>query len=665
MKILKIVKLLALLPILWIVSCNKDEGPAPVTPVVLSSSPSNDAVDVPTNAVVELDFNVEMNPTTINTTTFTLKEGTNSVAGTFSYADSTSTFTPLSDLKESSTFIGKLTIGAKDLNGIALQSEFTFSFKTGLAPDENAPTVTATDPLNNAIDVALSQAISITFSEQMDASTINSTSISLKKGSDAVSGTIAYEGNVATFTPSAVLAAGLVYDATVSTDVEDLAGNALATAKSWSFTTDAIPVVTAIEPQADAIDVALSSVISISFNEDMDGSTITASSFLLKKGADAVNGAVSYADQVATFTPDAVLEAGVLYSATVTTAVKDLGGVAIAADKSWSFTTDAIPTVASINPQEDAIDVARNQVISITFNEEMDASTITTSSFKLMEGVNNVVGTIQYSGKKASFIPTTILESGLVYTATVTTDAKDLGGNAIAVAKVWSFTTGTSSGLAVVNLRSSANYVILAKSAINNIPTSAITGDIGLSPAATSFITGFGLTDATGYATSPQITGKVYAADMASPTPSNLTTAVENMLTAYTDAAGRPTPDFLDLATGNIGGKTLTAGLYKWNTTVTIPDDVVISGSANDVWIFQISNDLTMSAAKNITLTGGAQAKNIFWQVAGEVVIGANSHFEGVILCQTGITLQTGATFKGRALAQTAVILDQNEVINP
>ena len=186
-----------------------------------------------------------------------------------------------------------------------------------------------------------------------------------------------------------------------------------------------------------------------------------------------------------------------------------------------------------------------------------------------------------------------------------------------------------------------------------------------MSPAATSYITGFSLTDATGYATSAQVTGKIYAADMADPTPINLTTAVENMITAYTDAAGRPTPDFSELGTGNIGGKTLTPGLYKWTNTVTIPSDVTISGGANDVWIFQIAENLTVSNAVHINLIGGAQAKNVFWQVAGTVTIGTTAHFEGIILSMTGITFQTGASFKGRALAQTAVVLDGNTVIIP
>jgi hypothetical protein len=216
-----------------------------------------------------------------------------------------------------------------------------------------------------------------------------------------------------------------------------------------------------------------------------------------------------------------------------------------------------------------------------------------------------------------------------------------------------------------VDLGASGNYVILAKTAITNVPTSAITGDLGISPAAASYITGFSITKATGYATSAQVTGKIYAADMAAPTGINLTTAVNNMLTAYTDAAGRPFPDFSGLGTGNIGGKTLAPGLYKWTNSVTMPSNVIISGSDTDVWIFQIAGNLNMSNSVHITLTGGALAKNIFWQVAGTVTLGISSHFEGIILSKTGITFQTNASMNGRALAQTLVALDKNTVARP
>lgn len=216
-----------------------------------------------------------------------------------------------------------------------------------------------------------------------------------------------------------------------------------------------------------------------------------------------------------------------------------------------------------------------------------------------------------------------------------------------------------------VNLGTAGNYVLLAKTAISTVPLSAITGDVGISPAAETFITGFNLTDATGYATSPQVTGKVYAADMASPTPSNLTTAISDMQTAFTDAAGRVTPDFVELHVGDLGGKTLIPGLYKWGNTVIAPSSFEINGDENSIWIFQIAGDLTISSDINVTLAGGAQAKNIFWQVSGEVSIGTNAHFEGIILSKTAINMTTGASLNGRALAQTAIALDQNTVTQP
>jgi hypothetical protein len=160
------------------------------------------------------------------------------------------------------------------------------------------------------------------------------------------------------------------------------------------------------------------------------------------------------------------------------------------------------------------------------------------------------------------------------------------------------------------------------------------------------------------------VTGKVCAANYASPTPVNLTTAVGDMQTAYTDAAGRTLPDHTELGSGNIGGMTLASGLYKWSTGVTIPTDVTLAGGPNEVWIFQIAGDLTIAGATSVLLSGGAQARNIFWQVAGGVgvALGTTSQFEGTILAEAGISLQTGASINGRLLAQTAVTLEANTI---
>lgn len=325
------------------------------------------------------------------------------------------------------------------------------------------------------------------------------------------------------------------------------------------------------------------------------------------------------------------------------------------------------PTVTLTSPLSSDTNVARNKVVSVNFSIPMDGSTINSTTFTLKQAGTAVSGTVSYSGTSAKFVPSTVLAANTLYTATLTTGVKSADGKALPSNKQWEFTTAANAlaGLKAVSLGSAGNYVILAKTTITNVPTSVITGDLGLSPAATSYITGFSLTDYTGYAKAAQVTGKVFAADMVSPTSSNLTTAVENMITAYNDAAGRPSPNFVELGAGNIAGKILTPGLYKWTSSVTVPANITLSGSADDVWIFQISGDLAMSAATRVILQGGAKASNIFWQVAGKASFGSTSHFEGIILSKTGITFQTGASFNGRALAQTAVILDGNTVVQP
>ncbi|MCY7293191.1 MAG: DUF3494 domain-containing protein [Ferruginibacter sp.] len=214
---------------------------------------------------------------------------------------------------------------------------------------------------------------------------------------------------------------------------------------------------------------------------------------------------------------------------------------------------------------------------------------------------------------------------------------------------------------AAVALGVAGNYVVLSKSGITNVYKSTITGDVGSSP----------ITGAAILVSCAEVTGNIYSVDAAGPAPcaiidaSRLTTSISDMETAYTDAAGRVNPDFLNLGAGDIGGKTLTPGLYKWTTSLLIPTDIKIAGGPNDVWIFQIAGNLDMSSAVNITLTGGAQAKNIFWQAAGAVTLGTTSHFEGIILGATGINMQTGASINGRMLAQTAVTLQMNTVTKP
>jgi len=327
------------------------------------------------------------------------------------------------------------------------------------------------------------------------------------------------------------------------------------------------------------------------------------------------------------------------------------------------------PTVTATAPVSAATGIQRNPTITATFSEAMTASTVNATTFALTNGSTAVPGTVTYAGTIATLVPTATLAPNTLYTATVSTGVKDAAGNAMAAAKVWSFTTVASSatGPAAVNLGTAGNYVILAKSAVSTTGASSVVGDIGLSPAAAAFITGFALTaDGTNtFSTSALVTGKVWASDYATPTPANLTTAVLDMQNAYTNAAGRTLPDFTELGAGNIQGLTLVPGLYKWGTGVSIPSAVTIAGGANDVWIFQIAQNLTVANGAIVTLSGGAQAKNIFWQVAGQATLGTTSNFKGVILSQTLISFNTGATITGRALAQTAVTLNATAVTNP
>ncbi len=218
-----------------------------------------------------------------------------------------------------------------------------------------------------------------------------------------------------------------------------------------------------------------------------------------------------------------------------------------------------------------------------------------------------------------------------------------------------------SNGQEKANLGVAGEFAILSKSGITNVYQSDITGNVGSSP----------ITGAAILVTCTEVSGTIFSVDAAGPLPcrvtnaSKLGTAVLNMQAAYTDLAGRSNPDFLNLGAGNIGGETLTPGLYTWTSAVIIPTDITISGNANDIWVFQVAGTLNMSAGVNVTLQGGAKAKNIFWLTTGAVTFGTTSHFEGNILSQTAINLQTGASINGRLLAQTAVTLQMNTIVKP
>jgi hypothetical protein len=157
------------------------------------------------------------------------------------------------------------------------------------------------------------------------------------------------------------------------------------------------------------------------------------------------------------------------------------------------------------------------------------------------------------------------------------------------------------------------------------------------------------------------------AADYTYPTPGDMTTAISNMETAYTDAAGRSGDVTLNLGAGNIQGETLDPGLYNWGTGVGFTSSLTFSGTSTDIWILQIAKGVTVGAGAIVTLEGGAKANNIFWQVAGDVVAGAGAHLEGVFLVATGIVFQTGRTGPRlvRQLSRWMPPLSSRHLVNP
>ena len=347
------------------------------------------------------------------------------------------------------------------------------------------------------------------------------------------------------------------------------------------------------------------------------------------------------------------------------------------------------PTISSESPSYGATNVPTSTnnsnnvvtgtVVTVGFNQPMDPATInssparTLSTFTLKEtSGKNVPGSVAMNAANtaATFTPTaSALTPNTNYTATVTAAAKNAGGTAMPNSGIWNFTTKAvaSTGQAPVDLGTAGSFVILTKSGISTVPGSVLTGNIGVSPIAHTAITGFSETTdiSNTFSRSPQVLGRIFAADDTPPVPAYLTTAVSDMESAYTNAAGRALPDFIELGAGEIGGLTLAPGLYKWGTGVSIATDVTLSGGPNDVWIFQIAGTLTQASAKTVILTGGALAKNIFWVPADVVALGTTAHFEGIVLAKTMIAMKTGASANGRLLAQTAVTLDQNTVTQP
>jgi len=543
------------------------------------------------------------------------------------------------------------------------------------------PTVTSTNPAIGATAVPINRKITAAFSKSMNPATISAATFTLASATTTITGVVAYDAasNIATFAPAANLAANTAFTATITTGAKDLAGNSLASNFVWAFTTSAVsdttaPTVGSTNPASAATGVALNQKIAATFSKAMDSTTITTTTFTLKQGTTAVAGTVAYAGTTATFTPTANLAASTAYTATISTGATDLAGNSLAgggsAPNPWTFTTGttstaSAPTVTSTVPADTAASVGINQAINATFSTGMDPATITTATFTLAgPGTTTVVtGTVAYNATSniATFTPTANLAANALFTATVTTGAKDLAGNPLAANKVWTFTTGTATvGQAPVNLRSLSTFAAVAGAGLTNSNSggqTTLNGDVGLSPTATCLGDGSPCS-----ALDPKINGTLYAND-----PAGIAAkAKADLVSAYNDGAGRP-PGTVE---NDLSGMTLPPGVYTSGSTMSIAVSGVLTldakGDANAVWIFQVGASLTVNNSAQVLLINGAKAANVFWAVAASSTIGANASFKGSVLAVASNSVGTLSVVEGRLLSETGqVTLLSNTVTVP
>ncbi len=426
--------------------------------------------------------------------------------------------------------------------------------------------------------------------------------------------------------------------------------------------------------------------IIITFSESMDIETVNQYTFMVKGSNEELIEGLITSDaikKVFIFNPLDELDFNTQYTITITTGVKGLSGNVLTKNFLMSFTTKYNSggssgggsgssgggggssdggTGGDTNPPAESL-ILTTILLTPTSANVSVGSTKQLNATGMDQNGNIIVTTINYSSSNltvASVSSTGMVNALAIGTTTIT--ARNGTINDTSIIEVTEIVS-ESCPLVNVNLGTAGDFVILTKTGISTTGTTSIVGDLGVSPIDSTAITGFGLIadPSNTFSTSSLVTGKVYAADYTSPTPTVLTTAIGDLELAY-DTANGLSACFNEVGAGNIGGLTLSSGVYKWSTSVIIPTDVTISGNSTDVWVFQIAGTLDLASATQVKLIGGAQAKNIFWVVADTTTLGTTSVFNGNILDQTNINLLTGATLNGRALAKTAVTLDSNDI---
>ena len=350
------------------------------------------------------------------------------------------------------------------------------------------------------------------------------------------------------------------------------------------------------------------------------------------------------------------------------------------------------PTVTAVDPLNNATGVFLNKTVSATFSEAMAPATISTANFTLKHGATAVSGTVAYDAisKIATFKPGGNLAAGTLYTATITTGARDLAGNPLASAYVWSFTTGTTITTPPIDLGAAAPFGGFGGGAgmTNRGILTIINGDIGTTGVSTT-MTGFHDSVGDIYTETTlnigTVNGRIYTAP---PPPGGAgvggtaytfaiaTAAANDALIAFNSMSPASLPGGVDPGAGQLGGLTLAPGIYKaaGGTFLLTGSDLTLDGKGdpNAVWVFQTAAGLTVGAPgypRSIILINGAHAKNVFWYVGSAARIEDRCSMVGTIIAYSGVTISTAGqlsttTLQGRALGLSASVTVVNTLIN-
>ena len=685
---------------------------------VTNVSPLNFATNQNIYANVVVTFDEAMDTVTVNQNTFTITGPNNmNLNGTITH-DATNkvwTFNPTSSFKLGSVYTITVTTGAKGVSGNSLENNFVASFTTlrGGSSGESSSTVTlvltAVSLSPATTDLAVGEGL------QMVAT-------GLDQNGNSISATITY--NSTNTTVANVSSTGLV--------IALVTGNTIITSSSGTIndtstiTVTAAPALTYItlSPQSPQTNITINSTKQMTaagldqfFNSTVATINYTSSNTTvatvnsttglvtaLVVGSTTINassGTVSNTSIIYVVSLSTINLLPSTKNLTINTTVQmnatdNLGNQFISGGVNYTSTNT---TVATINASGfvNALALGNTTInvstwdgtasnTSIIYVVSLLNITLSPASANLTFGatkqmnstdqLNNsfVVGAINYTSSNTTVAYVNITTGRVTANATAgnTTitalSSTDATINDTSIIYVLASTNPASCLATAVDLGTAGNFVILSKSGISTTGTTSITGNLGISPAAASYITGFGLIrdSSNTFSTSSLVTGNIYAADYTAPTPATMTTAIADLEIARADAASGGTtgriPCFTELGDGIIGGLTFAPGVYKWSTGVTIPTNIILQGNATDIWLFQIAQTLEISSATNVTLGGTANASNVFWQVTGQTTLGTTSVFNGNIIDATAIVLNNGAKLNGKALAQTAVTLDANNV---